>query len=346
MIFFFKRVSGFFTFSLIFFFFNIKFQHLPQDTWRDFSQHYRQYIEINDNRLNSNAIIIGTSIGAHSIRPSSLNCDKLSFFNFAFNGANPRFYLDWYNSIFSKYYAKPKYCIYEVDEGFTLNSNIRDLKDHYKFMPIGLMIKSGHIWNMQYAEQKDYLTSTVKEILRLNLLSIVEKLKWNDTVEDFNKETYKFRINRRYEFFENDYDDGFIPFITRNKDPLDNSPEDFEDVLRGNGKNKALKNNREDFEQLITLLKRDDIELILLMCPEYDSPKSKFETSSGVKYFQEIAKKHDIPFINYNVEYRNDEFNQNPEFFSDKIHMSPIGSEHFSKRLSKDLSQYLNSCTN
>src|ERR1035437_5879156 len=87
-----------------------------QSRYNNSQVHYKlKYNAINNSSTPFNAIIIGSSHSAHSIKPSLLSNSNISYYNFALNGANPKFYSDWYLKLFRKKHPSPKYCIIGID---------------------------------------------------------------------------------------------------------------------------------------------------------------------------------------------------------------------------------------
>lgn len=333
---FFKQIIFFSLALLLFFGTNCCFHQLPKDTNRDFAHFHRHYIELSENNVEADVIIIGASIGAHSMRPSYLDCKDYSFFNFSLNGLNSSFYLNWYDTIFSKTYSKPKYCIFQVDGSVLLESD-GDLSQNYLYMPIKLLFSSGLVWQIDYKTFKDLVFTRLKDIVELNLLSIYKRTLslFDESTEKndlkFNAETYKFRIERHYEFFEKGYDRGFIPFITKEKNLSERPKSFFLD------REKTGVRNTKDFETLIKKFQTDGIEVIFVLPPEYGSNKEYFELAFSTKFLRDFSEKNNIPYLNYNIENRVEEISQCPEYFSDYVHLSPVGSRVFSEVLKNDL---------
>lgn len=79
--------------------------------------YYGQFYEMFDNMYNADTIFIGTSHAAHGINPLYLEeemSDK-SWFNFALNGSNPKYYLDWWEVFLESGYPIPETIVYCVD---------------------------------------------------------------------------------------------------------------------------------------------------------------------------------------------------------------------------------------
>jgi hypothetical protein len=84
---------------------------------RDSYHYYGQYYELYENVYNADVWFIGTSHTAHGLNPLYVEseCPDRSFFNFALNGSNPKFYEDWWNIVLESGYPMPKTIIWCVD---------------------------------------------------------------------------------------------------------------------------------------------------------------------------------------------------------------------------------------
>ena len=95
------------------------------------------------------------------------------------------------------------------------------------------------------------------------------------------------------------------------------------------------------FTALIKKLQEDGAEVIFVQIPEYNAKN----IGSRKKYNEKLAayaKKHGIPFLNYNDELKS-ELNSDPANYSDWGHMSLAGSTKFSEMLAEDLKSILGS---
>ena len=79
--------------------------------------YYGQFYEMFDNMYNADTIFIGTSHAAHGINPLYMEevMPEKSWFNFALNGSNPKYYLDWWKVFLESGYPIPETIIYCVD---------------------------------------------------------------------------------------------------------------------------------------------------------------------------------------------------------------------------------------
>ena len=79
--------------------------------------YYGQFYEMFDNMYNADTIFIGTSHAAHGINPQYMEevMPEKSWFNFALNGSNPKYYLDWWKVFLESGYPIPETIVYCVD---------------------------------------------------------------------------------------------------------------------------------------------------------------------------------------------------------------------------------------
>lgn len=79
--------------------------------------YYGQFYEMFENLYNADTIIIGTSHAAHGINPKYLEeaVPRRSWFNFALNGSNPKYYLDWWKVFLESGYPIPETIVFSVD---------------------------------------------------------------------------------------------------------------------------------------------------------------------------------------------------------------------------------------
>lgn len=79
--------------------------------------YYGQFYEMFDNMYNADTIFIGTSHTAHGVNPQYMEevMPEKSWFNFALNGSNPEYYLDWWKVFLESGYPIPETIVYCVD---------------------------------------------------------------------------------------------------------------------------------------------------------------------------------------------------------------------------------------
>lgn len=79
--------------------------------------YYGQFYEMFDNMYSADTIFIGTSHAAHGVNPLYFEEEmpEKSWFNFALNGSNPSYYLDWWEVFLESGYPIPETIVYCVD---------------------------------------------------------------------------------------------------------------------------------------------------------------------------------------------------------------------------------------
>jgi len=84
---------------------------------RESFHYYGQFYEMFENVYNADTLFIGTSHASHGVNPLYVeeSVTDRSFFNFALNGSNPAYYLDWYNVFKEAGYPTPDTIIFCVD---------------------------------------------------------------------------------------------------------------------------------------------------------------------------------------------------------------------------------------
>ena len=280
----------------------------------NFSKHYDELL---DGEVNANAIVIGSSHGVHAVRPTLLNTDTYSFYNFALNGANPRFFLHWYRNLFKPFYTKPTYCIYTVD-WFIFNEFWlwRNFEQDSEFFP----------WSVFY---NSYISDNHfnKSSLIANRFPLLKYRSLDDLSKAFNLR----KGDPRYP--EEGYDKGFIPYKIEYDELLfQHSPVDVN--------SKIFEAQQRCFEELINIFQQADIKLIFLFTPEYGISAEEYASIETMKVIYTLAEKYEVPVLNYNTDQRS-KINDNHNNFSDWGHMNASGSRLFSSVLKEDLAELM-----
>lgn len=281
--------------------------------YNDEPEHYAlQYRELATRQVNANVIIIGSSHGSHSMRPSVLNTGRFTFYNFALNGGNPQFYFHWYREAFKGHYPKPEYCIYAVD---------------------WFLFNEYWLWR-QFVQDSEFFTEDVfrrcLESAEFNRTSLIcnrfPLLKYREPA-DLGKALFLKIGDKRFPAEE--YDDGFIPYRIP-YDPAVLQPPPLEE-------NAWISGRKQDYlERLIQQLQADSIPLIFIMPPEHGIVPEQYKVLKSFQHIMKVATRYNIPVLNYNIE-RRSEINSCMEYFSDWGHMNTEGSMVFSTLLREDL---------
>ncbi len=298
-----------------------------QKKYNNNSGHYcKQYQELNNPQVNANAIIIGTSHTLHAIIPSYLNNninknrnkkDNLIFYNFAFNGANPKFYNQWYNEIFANQYNKPKLIIMGVD-WFIFER---------KWLWRDLELDSEYFTNKTFYDFWINNKNSIRDFDRINL--IVNKFPFLKYRQDLQY-SIKFQVGNP-DFQNNFFDNGYVPF---------NKIMNEESSKPTSIKTTIDKKQLIYFTNLIKQFTSQNIKIVFVSTPEYNISLDFYVNLESLRLVKNIAQINNIEFLNYNNELRS-QINGNELLFSDWGHLNKKGSEEFTKIFAKDLNLIL-----
>ena len=270
-----------------------------------------QYNEVIHPAVNADNIIIGTSHAVHGIQPEILNTSGHRFYNFAFDGANPEFYLKWYKNIFKPHYKKPTTIVVAV-EWFLFNTDWlwrRYEQDAAYFPPA--------VYNRHLIEGEPYNRS-----LLINNRYAILKYRTSLIKEISTHDTYSYPVSK--------FKYGFIPYQV--KKPV---------VTEFYPKNVRIDEHLQNqFEALIEMINKDGVKLIFIQVPSFNTDAGIYKVNPTYKYFKSLADKYNAPFIDYNTDYRST-INTSKKYFSDGGHMNEAGSIEFSKLLSAHLKKII-----
>lgn len=114
----------------------------------------------------------------------------------------------------------------------------------------------------------------------------------------------------------------------------------FEDFKKS-GKTFDIKINGQltsDFRHFLDLCKANQIQVIFVYSPEYIEIQSYFKNRDFLMdYYRKTALTYNIPFLDFskhNISYHK-------KYFYNSEHLNKVGSEIFSKKLSRDLLKYI-----
>jgi len=274
------------------------------------TDYYRlQFEELIHPKVKANNVIIGTSHATYGIEPGIINKPKNSFYNFALNGSNPEYQLRWYQTLFKTYYPKPQYMIIAVD-WFLFDSQKlwRNFEQDAEYFPEKVY------WNCLRSEETD------KSMLLKNRYPII---KYRKTLLNELLVANSDRISL------SEYDDGYIPSPT-GEAPIENFIETIQ----------IDKNQQQKFEELIKTINNDQIKIILIVTPTYNTTPEAYKDIAVYSYFDSLACHYSIPYLNYNTQ-KVSHINLDKKYYADGGHLNHLGSTEFSKLLSKDLDNIL-----
>ena len=266
-----------------------------------------QYDEMFRPKVNANMVILGASQATHGINPKYLESDRIRVFNFALNGANPVFYLNWYRKIFRRYYRKPSYVIYGVHWGmFDETILTRTLEQDSKYFPLHFFLQ----------ESRDL--KGIETLILTRFPFMTERRQLPERL---------FKRKQREVFLRAKYYKGFIPFETKR---------DMTDVVHPKYNSVQIK----AFEELLDEFGRDRLNVIFVHVPGYSPGYRSSDITEGLRLIRQMAERRNIPFLDYETK-RKSVINMNSDYFSDCFHLNEKGSDAFSTVLGKDIGPFL-----
>jgi len=276
--------------------------------------YFLKYREISNLATNADNIIIGTSHAVHGIQPEILDKMGISFYNFAYNGANTEFYLLWYENIFRPYYKKPKYIIISIDMDYFNDKWLwRNYEQDSEYFPENVFLRN-------LIEEN----GLKKSMLMYNRCPVIK----------YRKSLKNYFHHDSYPVIMAKFKDGFVPYEIKNAK--------ITEFPRGELSLNAVQHS--GFERFIRLLFDDGIKIIFIDIPTYN-PDFQPDTNSEIyAYYKALSKKYSIPFINYNAD-RRSSLNSNKIYYSDGGHLNNMGSYEFSNRLIEDLKKIMTTST-
>ncbi len=262
-----------------------------------------KYEEIYEQKTNAEVVIIGASRGMRAINPAFLDFQGKPIYNFCYQGSNPEFTLMWYNKLFKEKYRKPSTIIYTID--------------WMMFDPAWLERKFEH--DSEFFSTQDFWTS----FLRPDGLSRSDLLfNWLVLRKDVFNLQYVFSEKTNYLPDEMEkYDRGFIP---RN-----------DEFFRTPRKTAKFDSTRiRQFEELLQQFQKEDIEVILVQCPEFKPEETKPNKMDSI--INQMAAQYDLKSFDYN-EALAGTLNQDKNNFFNWSHLNEKGATRFSKQFNLDL---------
>jgi len=278
--------------------------------------------ELREKKYPTEGMIIGNSQAVHGIRPIHLDSLGIPFLNFALNGSDAKFWLNWYEQIYKESnYPKPKYCIYTL----TYRGK-RKYESDSQFFPLATFLKN-------YFGFNDF----DKETLLKNRFPIF-KFRTYKTIEE--------KIQSEATFDYEDYNKGYISYKKKTEtavpDVVKRSRSNIKNVLNG----QIIEESNISFEKLVNKMRADGIQLILVKMPVFraNAKRRNKRNEAGNKYLEfyyELADEKDIPILDYSQEEYRYLFS-NKDFFVDILHLNATGSSHFSSLLKDDVMKIMN----
>ncbi len=251
-----------------------------------------------------NGIIIGNSLVAYSLKPSTLDQTAVRYYNFAYGRADLDFYIDWFDHIFPLYDQPVKHCIISVDRSFFNPGRPRLVEQDSEYFPLNGF--TDIILNSDMNTTSLFLNKFPAFKYRKELLRTIFE-------------------EQKPEVFETaKYDRGYIPY---------NRPfADKNFINKQNTQVEILNEQRVRFEHLLTMLQEADIEVKMILAPEYDFSPEK--NSGLLDYINDVSDRFSIDFYDFNDTYADVNF-KNAAYYSDSRHLNEAGSDLLSSLLVK-----------
>lgn len=275
--------------------------------------HYKYHFdEIYHPKFKANSIVIGTSHASNSVMPDLLSSEQHRFFNFALNGSNPSYDLNWYEKVFQPNYPKVELCLMEYNWLLFDTSWL-----NRKF------IQDAEYYSSKLFRQLLFVGSKSDGIdLIMNRYPILKYRKGFKNLENL------ILSNRGNDLFPDEsYQHGYISYNIQ-RDSVHWSPLSLN--------NKINYRQIEAFDKLLDILQHDGIQTILFMPPEYGILLEDYLKMGALKSIDSVARVHQVVQLNYNTVLRSS-FNQDSSNFVDWGHLSSAGAKIFSEKLKRDV---------
>lgn len=276
--------------------------------------HYRQqYAQFEEDTLDAEAIIIGTSHATHAIRPSLLDKSHKKFYNFSLNGASPEFFYNWYHELYKSRFGRPDYCIIAID-WFMFDEEWlhRKFEQDSEYFPRDvfwrILLRGGDF-------DRGELVRSRFPILKYRR-SFLSSLGFKQVDEGF---------------LASGFDRGFIPVEL----PFDSSRFEVKYETSISAKRQQL------FQKLVHELDSSGTKLVFVITPEYNVEPAWYEQIESLHFVREVAVRYQIPILNFNTTFRSS-INEDINCFSDWGHMNDSGSVEFSMMLADKISNLSN----
>lgn len=273
-----------------------------------------KYTEIYEKDVEADFLFIGTSHVTHGVTPEAFEESGHRFYNFAFNGAVPSYYLWWYNSVFlTSGYPKPKTIIIGVD-WFAFDDTWLWRRPEYDFK---------YVRDEETAYTGAWYDLDAFEVYIMNKYSLFTDRERIFEMIGFSIEEVNVEMAQYY--------NGFIPFPPG----AEHNGEFVAEVSTVNNFSEI-----EIFCNLIDQFINDGIEVIFIQVPENTPGRIVSQYDEQMEIIESIAAEREIPFFNYNSE-RHSYINEDYRYFSDWGHLNNEGAQEFSRMLYNDLKELI-----
>lgn len=343
--------------------------------------YYGQFYEMFENQYNADTLFIGTSHTAHGVNPKYIEAENpdRSFFNFALNGSNPQYYLDWWEIFLESGYPIPEtivYCVdwFMCDDGWLWRRIDFDTNPD---CPVDIMRKIVKAEKQQTQKRTESAApSDTRTADGMNTPTNVPEqaaIHWWNVDEiltyAFQRIPFIYSRDRIPEMLSYYVHGGKIEYTEEpiEAEAVEALPEipvyrheyltdrdgnitsayykgfiPWERAYDGTPVEQGCNDNPAQwkaFEALLDLLKGYGIRIVLVEVPEYVPGRNEWKMADNNARIAKIAAERGLPFYNYNDELYS-AINDDYTCFSDWGHMNENGSTAFSKMLATDLAAY------
>ncbi len=304
-----------FLLPLIFFLFGIDSvitEGLKKTGWDE----YKEWNEILSGSINADLIINGSSRSLAAISPAILDSTlNLTSYNLALNAHE--FYMEYIRFLlYSEFNKSPKIIIQTLDLHSLKKS--RTLPNPDAFLPYlnyELIETASEFYNNHF-NYFDFYLPGYKYLYKY-------KIQFIGFCEYFNLKHFDYGKYKGFQKMDIPWDGLTEKFIAQNP----------------NGREVELDSSAiKLFDSFLQDCKLNSINLILVFIPDFFSYQNlTINRSKIIKLYKQFAQKYDLVFLDYSK----DSISFNKAFFQNSKHLNKIGSEVFSRKLSKDIRNIL-----
>lgn len=304
-----------FLLPLIVFLFGIEYiisGGLKKTDWNE----YKEWNEILSGSINADLIINGSSRPLTAISPAILDSVlNLSSYNLALNGHE--FYMENIRYLlYSKYNKPPKIIVQALDLQSLRTSARLPYPDAFlPYLNYELIETASEFYNNHF-NYFDFNFPAYKYFYKY-------KIQFIGFCEYFNLKHFDYEKYRGFRKLDRPWDGLTEKFIAKNPNGIEIELDSIVIKL---------------FDSFLQDCKRNNINLILVYTPELieyqNLTNNRLEIISVYKHF---ANKYDLNFLDYSK----DSISLNKSYFYNTQHLNKIGSDVFSRKLSKDIRNIL-----
>jgi len=271
---------------------------------------YGEWNEVNDGGIDADLVVMGSSRAVVHVSPKIIDSLlDLNSYNLGLNGFNFFLHKNRLDFYLEKNNA-PKYIIHCLDVHtlekkeelfqdiqflpYLNNATIRKMTQQYE----GLTLSDYNVPFFRYRKHHD--------LIRVGLEEFFETKHYTSNKKKGHYTYYQTWVDEPYEAFKKKY-------------PINIESDSIVYQL---------------FDSYLLEAKKSGIKVFLVYPPYYhEAQKITVNRASILNQYQDLAKKHEIPFWDYS----NDSLSLDKKFFMDYNHLNKGGMELFSKRLSEQI---------